>query len=316
MNFASIDIGSNTVILLICAYENGKLITLENHYSMPRISKGLNQNKNISDEKIVDLFDIITKYMTVIKKYNCEKVFIIGTAALRKAANANKINDEFEKKFNYKINIIPGEQEAKYSYLGALLASNSNLDKMVIDIGGGSTEIIIGNSEGINYAKSVQYGAVNLTEMYFPNLPLNEDLFENVKNEIYNQFNEFQIDISKRELIAVAGTPTTLYCMLNGIKDYSDLIVNKKKISIIELENLIEKLKFLTSNQILENYGSVVTGRNDIITAGTIILASIMKKFVIENLTVSTTGIRYGIILEYLYSIGLEVLEHVYQNQE
>jgi len=156
MTVASIDIGTNTVILLIAEAElsNNSLRPLHNEYRMPRMGKGLEPDGEISEEKLNLLFPILTEYKTIIEKYSCEKILVTATNAFRLASNSKEISSEIKDKFNFDVNIISGEVEADYAFLGALSGTEISCSSLVIDIGGGSTELIYGNRSEIFYKKS------------------------------------------------------------------------------------------------------------------------------------------------------------------
>jgi len=151
MTVASIDIGTNTVILLIAEAElsNNSLRPLHNEYRMPRMGKGLEPDGEISEEKLNLLFPILTEYKTIIEKYSCEKILVTATNAFRLASNSKEISSEIKDKFNFDVNIISGEVEADYAFLGALSGTEISCSSLVIDIGGGSTELIYGKFVGV-----------------------------------------------------------------------------------------------------------------------------------------------------------------------
>src|SRR5690554_5142437 len=164
MNIASIDIGSNTVLLLI-AEVKGKdnFKPLLNVYEMPRISKGLKENGAINKDALDRFYNVMDKYSRIIKEHNCEKVVAKATNAFRIASNSKMIIDEVKNKYGIDIDIIRGDEEAGLSYMGAASALPSVNEKFVIDIGGGSTELIYGKGKDIIFKKSYPVGAVMLT---------------------------------------------------------------------------------------------------------------------------------------------------------
>jgi exopolyphosphatase/guanosine-5'-triphosphate,3'-diphosphate pyrophosphatase len=301
MIVASIDIGTNTVLLLIAEVtQTAELKPILNEYRMPRIGKGIEETKIINPEKIKLLFDVLNEYDLLIKKYNCDKVIITGTYALRVARNKADIIKSIREIFNYKIEIIPGELEAEYAFLGATSNLKANTDSLVIDIGGGSTEVILGARSKILTKRSIQIGSVSATEKYLKHSPPFIKEVENLKKDIKTLFGDLSSMISFSEVIAIAGTATTLSCMNLGLNDFAEDRVEMSSLSIMELDEIILQLQKLKPLEILENYGSVMKGREDIILAGAIILSEFMKFFRIENVKVSSRGIRYGAIIKYL----------------
>ncbi|MEJ2105558.1 MAG: hypothetical protein P8X47_13445 [Ignavibacteriaceae bacterium] len=259
MIVASIDIGTNTVLLLIAEVQtSGKIIPLFNEYRMPRIGKGTEQNGSITQEKINLLIDVLKEYDELIKKYKCEKVLVSGT------------------------NIKDVEEP------------------LVIDIGGGSTELIFGNKSEILSKKSLPIGSVSATEKFLKDSPPSQKEIDSLKKKLNELLKQITYVKKPTNVIAIAGTATTLSCMNLGLKEFEEDKVEMSTITMEEINKIIEKLTGLTSSKILENYGPVLKGREDIILAGAIILSEIMNLFSIKNVIVSSRGIRYGAIVNYL----------------
>jgi exopolyphosphatase / guanosine-5'-triphosphate,3'-diphosphate pyrophosphatase len=300
MKIASIDIGTNTVILLIAEIRNNQLFTLKNEYRVPRIGKGLENGKNIRQEKITELIFILSQFKEIIESFNCEAVLAIGTNALRIASNGSEIIKVVKDKIGIQINIVSSLKEAEYSFLSAVSDhQDENKDCLVIDIGGGSTELIWGKLNQIRYMKSFQTGVVSGTERFIKNdppLPLEINSFEDF---LSSKFINIDIDQSVRA-IAIAGTPTTLACIQKGHKVYSEDEVEGSILKQTDVYRLKEELSHLSSNQIKEKYLQIVSGREDVLLAGTIILNKLMKILNIQEVIVSTKGIRYGVIVEYM----------------
>ena len=179
MNIASIDIGSNTVLLLIAKVDlNTKKITpIFEKYEIPRISQGLTQGERIGLTQITKLLIVLKRYKSLINKYNCVKTIITATNALRIASNTDEIIDKIQSDLGLNVRVVSGEEEAKLSFLGVVSSFNSIPNKLVIDIGGGSTEIILGRNNEIIYKKSFPIGAVGLTEKCISNkIPAADEL--------------------------------------------------------------------------------------------------------------------------------------------
>jgi len=306
MIVASIDIGTNTVLLLIAEVKNsGELTPILNKYRMPRIGKGIDATGLINSEKLNLLYTVLKEYDSLIKFYNCEKVIVTGTNALRIASNASEVLKTIKNLFKYKIDIISGEEEAEYAYLGA---TSNLLDKsavLVIDIGGGSTEIILGEKSEIKFKSSIRIGSVSATEKFLKHSPPQIEEIKILKDEIIFLLKELSSLNSYSNVIATAGTATTLSCMKLGLRDFVEDKVEMSSITIEELNEIIKKLGKLKPSEILEIYGPIMKGREDIILAGAIILFETMIFFGIKNLKVSSWGIRYGAIIKYLKGLNL-----------
>ncbi len=302
MIIASIDIGTNTVLLLIAEVdENSFEITpLFNEYKMPRIGRGLKLNERIAVERIEKLFTVLSEYKSIISKYNVDNVLVTATNALRIAANAPEIVERIKKQFSWNVNIISGKTEAEFAFLGAVPVSTYNKNILVIDIGGGSTELILGKENNIEYRKSFHIGSVSATENYLKNSPpLDTELIE-LRIELETIFAEIKNKFAPDLTYSIAGTPTTLFCMVNEMKNFDDSIVEGGILKHKDIVKLIQELKKLSMEEIRNRFGRIMQGREDIILGGSIILLNIMESLNLSEVIISSRGIRYGAIVSFL----------------
>lgn len=298
MKIASIDIGSNTVLLLIAEVIESEITPIVNEYRIPRISTGLSKTGIISEESITKLFEVLTEYKSIIDEHNCEKIIVNGTQAFRVAGNSEEILSKIKSQFNFDLNIVTGDTEALYSFKGALSSFTDNSNYIMIDIGGASTEIVFGNRSEIFFKKSFPIGAVVSKEKYLLTNPPTDEEITNYKEEINKIFNELTtIDFQNSSIIAVAGTPTTLAALKLGMEEYSESKIEQSIITDTDLEYFINKFKKLSYLDIKYHYSPIIVGREDVILAGTIILEHLMNLFKTDRLFVSGRGLRYGALL-------------------
>ncbi len=298
MRIASIDIGSNTVLLLICELKNAEIFSIQNEYRMPRIGEGVKYGSQIGNEKIIKLLRILDEYKAIADSRNCEKILAVGTAALRKASNGLEIVERINTDLGIEVEIIDGKTEAYLSFLGATGGeTDNNQNRLVIDIGGSSTEIIYGNGEKIFFSNSFPEGAVTLKEKFIKTDPYSQEDVLKLKEFLINFFDEVKKSIPKNPLtFAVAGTPTTLASIKNGNKNYDEKKVANTILKYSDLLDLETEMLIKSSKHILSDYGEVVLGREDVINTGLIILSQISKILNISEIKVSTKGIRYGLV--------------------
>ena len=271
---------------------------------MPRIGQGTKATGIINPDKLKLLYDVLKEYEILIKKYKCEKIIVTGTNALRIAKNTSEISNDLKRLFNYNLEVVHGDVEAEYAYLGATSALDKPSSSLIIDIGGGSTELIFGNESDITFKTSLSIGSVSATEQFLKSSPTLKSGIENLNTEIKNLLKNLNENKVPNTIVAIAGTATTLACMNLNLREFDEDKVEKSKLSRDEIKILINKLSHLASAEILENYGPVMKGREDIILAGAIILSEIMSFFEIDKLIVSSRGIRYGAIIKYLKSLN------------
>jgi exopolyphosphatase / guanosine-5'-triphosphate,3'-diphosphate pyrophosphatase len=305
MTISSIDIGTNTILLLLAEVDilTKKIKPILNEHRIPRIGKGLKPRHPISEIKINELFNVLEEYKKIIDMHKCEVNLVTATNAFRIASNSKELVKEIQHRFSLNVEIVKGEEEAKLSYLGA--SSNINVGKtLVIDIGGGSTEIIYGIGNELKFIKSFQVGVVSGSEMFLHNDPPKRNEINKLNYFIIKELEEIcKQNISPDNTIAIAGTPTTLACIKNNLIEYNEEVIEGSYLYINEMKDIIKKICTLSIKQISEKFNVVAKGREDVLLAGSYILFNIMKLLEIDRIIVSTKGIRYGAIVNYLQNI-------------
>lgn len=309
MNLASIDIGSNTILLLIAKYnpDTEKLTPILNCYEAPRISAQLTKTNMISSDKIDLMMSILEKYKLLIEENQVEKTKVTATKAFRTADNGHLLAKSIHEKFNWEVDILSGDEEARLSFLGSIPFNHLSNKYLVIDIGGGSTELIYGSELSISFRKSYDFGAVSLTERHRPNNPPTITDIEKIKETIVKNVGYIRNNFNKTfEMISVAGTPTTLSCIKQGLKIYDENLVENSILTTQDLRGWIDLLCKYSNDEILNEFGNVVAGREDIILTGTVILLTFAELAGIDTIKVSTRGLRYGVLIDYLTKLRSE----------
>ena len=308
MTIASIDIGSNTVLLLIAEYNTheNNIRALANYYESPRISEGIKIGDKLSQDKIDSLISVLSLYKQHITRFNCDKILIAATNTFRIISNRDEVIYKIEKLFDWKIKAVSGDEEARLTFLGSIFPFQINSVSNVIDIGGGSTEFIHGNHFSIHFKKSFNIGVVSLTEKFFSNYQPKGKEIINAREYSKKMFSELLGNYSGNiDTIAVAGTPTTLSCIKQKIRVYDESKVENFLLQLNDIDLIINELVKLSKYQVLERFGEVVRGREDVLLAGCLILVSLMKQININQVRVSTKGLRYGVVVDYLIKNSL-----------
>ncbi|GAB4300748.1 MAG: Ppx/GppA phosphatase family protein [Ignavibacteriaceae bacterium] len=301
MTIASIDIGSNTVLLLIAEIKpDNSILPVYHGHSMPRLGRGLKPGMRISPSATERLLEVLDEYRIKIKEFDCEKVLVTATNALRICSNQNEIRKLIKENFGWELQIIPGEEEARLSFLSA--SAFCGKDKcLVIDIGGGSTELIYGHSDNISFMKSYPAGAVSTKEHYLHHDPPNENELTALHSALTRTFADIPAELKNTQTaIALAGTPTTLAAMKLKLKQYKEELIEGTELTRNDLIGFTEKLSALSSDNIFHLFPEIMKGREDIILAGTLILSTLFELIEPGRLIVSARGLRYGVIIEYL----------------
>lgn len=300
MRIGAIDIGTNSMRLLICDYIDNKLENRVKFVNTTRIGKGVDKNGYISEEAINRNIIALKEFANICKENKCEKIYAIGTSALRDSKNKEEFINLAKLKSSIDLEIITGEEESNLGFKGVLEGLNSEDDILVLDIGGGSTEFIIGSVEGIKFAKSENVGALRMTEKFLTKDPICKNEFDNMSLFIKNEIDEtlkYIKDKGIKKLVGIGGTITSLSAMNQELEVYSMEKIHNSLISKDDIKLILQNLKKMTLSD-KKNLKGLQAKRADIITAGVKILDIIMENLEIENIIVSEYDNLEGLICQ------------------
>ena len=233
MKIGTIDIGTNSMRLLIGDYINGKIQNRKKLVNTTRIGQGVDKEGYISEEAISRNIEALREFANVCKEEKCEYVYSMGTSALRDSKNGQKFVELAKQETGIYVDIISGEEESNLGFRGVLEGLENNDNILVIDIGGGSTEFIIGDREGIKFSKSENVGALRMTEKFLKADPINEDEFEEMSIFIESEINETLNYIKEKgikNLVGIGGTITSLCAMNQELEVYSMEKIHNSKV--------------------------------------------------------------------------------------
>lgn len=297
MRVAALDLGSNTSLVLIADVEGGALKrVLHDETTITRMGQGVHANRRLHPEALARLDECFGRYSQIIKKFACEKVIAVATSAARDVSNGEALI-QLGAKYGIPIHIISGQKEAALTFQGAICDRNDGEGIVVIDVGGGSTEII-SKQNGAAAGKSVDVGSVRLTELFVHSDPIKPLELEAV--EAYARVAFAKADLPSgdfREAVAVAGTPTTLAALDQKI-EFSEEKIHGYQMSAEQVDRWIAKLAKLSVNE-RQSLPGMQPKRADVIVPGTVILRAAMRALKKDRMTVSTRGVRYGVALEW-----------------
>lgn len=292
MRAASIDIGTNTILMLIAERDgNGKLNKIHEEYDVARLGEDLDKTHIIKEDAITRTIEILKRYKGICDSYSVDRIYPVATSAMRDAKNKDEVSAEFYKTLGYRTEIISGEEEAKLSFLGSV---DNNNDSILIDIGGGSTEIITSLDGEIN-AKSFQIGAVRITEKFFTSQPVKDQEIANASNYINNLISEISDFKNIESIYAVAGTATTIALTAMGYPDHEVEKADNFLLTQKLLNSIFMNYKNSDSQTIITKY-KIHPRRADLITAGALILKNVIEQLEKRNIRISSKGLRYGIL--------------------
>jgi exopolyphosphatase/guanosine-5'-triphosphate,3'-diphosphate pyrophosphatase len=296
MRVAALDLGSNTSLLFIADVDGG---TIQKVYcdetTVTKMGQGVHESRRLHPDALARLDKCFAEYEALIQKHQAEKVIAIATSAARDVTN----REELEKlcaKYKFNLHIASGDQEASLTFKGALSDRNDHEGLGVIDVGGGSTEII-SQVRGKVIGQSVDVGSVRLTELCVTKQPIIKRDLDAVHAYAKDKFSRVHIQTTLKEVIAVAGTPTTL-AALDQQRPYEEEFVHGYILTQVHLTNWIGRMAKMTVAE-REALPGMQPKRGDVIVTGTIILLEAMQALGAHQVRVSTRGVRYGVAMDW-----------------
>lgn len=296
-NITTIDLGSNSFRVLIYDCLNNEII--DEHNEVVGMADGLNDSKEISIEAQERVIQAI-KQTSLKMNYDPNKAICVTTAAMRIANNKEEVLKYFKAETGASFKIIDGKEEARLTLLAvqyALKREKINSSKFILlDIGGGSTEIII-NDEDEYHAHSFNFGIVTLTQKYLSKDLLIE-LLESHKVDIKAFINEFDINLDDFTFVATAGTPTTIAAIKHGqdFFHYDKNEINGTLVNLEDLKNCLEIFENSPKKTITKLVGS---GRTEFIEVGILIYRAIFEVLGKNESIVLDDGLREGVAIDY-----------------
>jgi len=296
MMIASIDIGTNTVRCLI-GEVRGRILTPKAIYrDIIRLGEGLRARGELEPAAFDRLTTVLTDYNRYIKESGCRNVRAVGTSALRDAGGGGIIGRALREVLGYPVEVISGEEEARLTSLGVQAGIGPMDDGLLLDIGGGSTELIRVSDGVITWWTSLPAGVVHLTEELFKDDPPSPGQVEALRKR-FRAFIDLQRDDGGARLAGTAGTPTTLAAIQLGIDDYNPTLVNGHVLGLDTIRGLLKEFLSRTSAGRLAMTG-MEKGREDLIVAGTVMVLEVMDRWGHEEMIVSDWGLLEGIAID------------------
>jgi len=298
---AVIDIGSNSSRLLVADVADGEVSKVERHSRVTRLGRGVDLSGQLSAEAIEAACEAIADYVAICDRVGAKRVATIATSAVRDASNGDAFVAELRERFALDARVLDGEEEARLTYLGATHERPPAEPTLIIDIGGGSTELIVGNGEEIVFQDSLQVGVVRHTERHISTDPPTavelESLAADVRGSIEAAVGHRGQARSAAAGIAVAGTPTSLAAVELGLEPYDPERVHGHVLSLKSIQRLLSVFASTPLPERVEIPG-LHADRAPTIIAGVVILVEAMRAFDLDRIRVSEHDILYGTAIE------------------
>ncbi len=313
MRCASIDIGTNTLRLLVAEVERPEagLTPLVYKRAITRLGGSYTDETGIDGEAAERTLRALVTFRETIDQYRVERTKAVATSVVRRARNRDWFLEEARKRTGLHINVISGKEEARLSVIGVLsVVGDGTAERLILDIGGGSTEFIVVRGARILGSWSMEMGVVHLAERHLRSDPPRHGELKAMEEEIKGVIGNLKENVSgdpltsfenniKRhvELVGTAGTVTTLASIDQNLEVYDRNRINNHVLERGRVEDLYHFLSGLTLEE-RKDILSLEKGREDLIIPGTAIVLAAMEAFGFDSMRVSDAGLLEGVILE------------------
>lgn len=298
---SSIDIGTNSVLLLVADVNENGLEVIYEDQQVPRLGKNVDKDRSLhpeSQKRVIDVLKTFQKKLADDFPQIVEQPVITATSAVRDSSNKSEFLEAVRKEMGWEIRILSGDEEAKTTYTGAVSVLNSGdiSQPVIIDIGGGSTEFAAGEGVKFNNGISLNIGSVRFTERYFDSDPPLHSEILSARKAIEQELGKLEKIYRNGVLVGVAGTVTSIAAIEMGLDDYQSDKLNGYRLKRHTVADFIQEFSETKSVDIENRYPPFLTGRGEVILAGILILDEFMAMTERNDLIISTGGIRHGIL--------------------
>lgn len=301
LRVAAIDIGTNSVLLLIAEVRGADLIPVREVATITRLGEGVDQTRTLGEAAIARTLTCLEAYAADIAELGASHVAAVGTSAMRDASGG----DAFRKRAGAILGTLPrtisGDEEAALTYEGTLVGIDRGASAgiLVFDVGGGSTELIAGRGAEIAGAQSLDIGSVRLTERHVRGDPPSELEAEAVRVDVRRALATLSSAIAPAadvELVGVAGTVTSLLAVSRNLEPYDAARVHGARMDVAELDAVVARLAGMRTAERAKLPG-LSPKRADVIVAGGLLVREVVRWAGATSLVVSDRGVRWGLAL-------------------
>jgi exopolyphosphatase/guanosine-5'-triphosphate,3'-diphosphate pyrophosphatase len=294
---AALDLGSNSFHLLVAQESNGRLQILDRIKEMVRLADGLGPDKKLNEEVMGRALDCLIRFNQRLRGLEPEDIRVVGTNTLRRAANAREFLDQAEQILGTKVEIISGREEARLIYLGVSHSLEDSSDRrLVIDIGGGSTELILGRQFRAEMMESLHMGCVSMTQRCFGDGRLRAAQFKEAVNLARQELEPLEQAYREAGWDTVIGASGTILAVQDILAEMSS---DRTSITLPYLKEI--KKALMDARQIDKiSLPGLNSDRAPVFVGGFAILYGLFESLGIEEMQVTNGALREGLIYDHL----------------
>lgn len=301
MRLAAIDVGTNTALLLVAdVRREGQMTILHEAERVVRLGEGVDETGTISTAAMGRLARVLLTYRELIERHHTREVVVTGTSAARDARNQQELVDFVARETGIAFEVLSGTEEARWSFAGAVSAySDRDAPCAVLDIGGGSTEVILGHpDQPPETAHSLDVGSVRLTERFLDEQPAPPGAIARAEETIAQALEEAGLTLdATTPLIGTGGTPICLALVEGHTMD--EIRSGTVSLPAAQVQAWRERLFTMPYEEVFDLDPRIMEGRADVFPAAVLILNTLLQRFDLPACHVSPRGLRHGLALRH-----------------
>ncbi len=292
------DLGTNSTRLLVADVDRGSVVEVDRRLEITKLGEDVDAERELAAPAMARVEDVVSAYAAVAETLGSERRIALATSAVRDAANGPAFLERIERSFGFPTRLLAGNEEALLTFRGVSAGRNLERLTLVVDLGGGSTELVVGGDAGIEFHASLDIGCVRLTEQFLAADPPTADSVDRLRGAVRALLAASVPDTVRPEHgIGVAGTVTTLATLHLGLVEEDPEIVDRHVLPAAWIESTALSLSGMRLAELLELPG-IAPGRAPVIASGALALSEVAAFFGLDALEVSERDLLHGAALE------------------
>ncbi len=292
MRVGAVDLGTNSTRLLVADVEDGRVTEVVRRLAITRLGEGVDESHELRPAAIARVHAVLAGYAAEAAALGAERVLAVATSAVRDAANGPGFLRDLGERHGWATRLLDGEAEAETTFRGVTSDRSLAAGTLLVDIGGGSTELLVGGPEGVSFATSLQVGCVRLTEQFLASDPPTAEELEAAAAHARSLLPALAVESA----IGVAGTVTTIAAIDLGLVAYDPTLIHGHRISRAAVDRVLADLSALPLAR-RERVPGLEPARAPVIVGGLVVLHEVVARYGLGEIEASERDILVGAAL-------------------